>query len=94
MASYDIVITVFDDRYQAEGAVRKRADSGLDMKNFSVVGKGLSHRGKIDGFYTVGDRMKLWGIYGAFWGGLWGLLMGHVLLTIPVPVEPATADTI
>ncbi|MEW9586483.1 hypothetical protein [Paraburkholderia sp. DGU8] len=28
--------------------------------------------------------MKMWGKYGAFWGGLWGLLMGGVFLTIPV----------
>jgi hypothetical protein len=28
------------------------------------------------GFYNVADRMKFWGKNGAFWGGLWGWLVG------------------
>jgi hypothetical protein len=36
------------------------------------------------GFYNVGERIKLWGSRGAFWGGLWGLLLGGVFVTIPI----------
>ena len=84
MIPYDVVIAVFDDHHQADAAVRKLIDSGFDMKSFSVVGKGFHAEEKIVGLYTIGDRMKMWGKYGAFWGGLWGLLMGGVFLTIPV----------
>jgi len=36
------------------------------------------------GFYNTGDRMKIWGKYGAFWGALWGALFGGVFLTLPI----------
>jgi hypothetical protein len=49
-----------------------------------VVGKGYHTEERIVGLYTIGGRMKMWGKYGAFWRGLWGLLMGGVFLTIPV----------
>lgn len=84
MTSHDVVVAVFDDHHGADAAVRRLIDDGFDMKNFSVVGKGYHTEEKIVGFYNIGDRMKLWGKYGAFWGGLWGLLLGGVFLTVPV----------
>ena len=68
----------------AEAAIRKAADSGLDMRQFSIVGRGYHTDEKVVGFYSVGDRIKLWGTRGAYWGGLWGLLFGGMMLTIPV----------
>lgn len=35
------------------------------------------------GYYTTGDRMKSWGGIGAFWGGIWGLLIGAGFFLIP-----------
>ena len=35
------------------------------------------------GYYNTGDRMKLWGKLGAFWGGIWGLLLGSAFFWIP-----------
>ncbi|MFM0290952.1 DUF1269 domain-containing family protein [Paraburkholderia megapolitana] len=84
MTSHDIVIAVFDDHREADVAVRKLIDGRFQMKNFSVIGKGYHTEEKIVGFYTIGDRMRVWGRYGAFWGGLWGLLIGGVFLTVPV----------
>jgi hypothetical protein len=84
MNPYDIVIATFDDHLKANAAVHKLIDSGFNMKNFSVVGKGYHTEEKIIGFYNVGDRMKLWGKYGAFWGAIWGLLFGGVFLALPV----------
>jgi hypothetical protein len=84
MNPYDIVIATFDDHLKANSAVRKLIDGGFNMKNFSVVGKGYHTEEKIIGFYNVGDRMKLWGKYGAFWGAIWGLLFGGVFLALPV----------
>jgi hypothetical protein len=80
----DAVVAVFADHPAAEAAVRKLAAAGFEMKNLSVVGKGYHTEEKVIGFYNVGDRVKFWGIRGAFWGGLWGLFFGGLFLTIPV----------
>jgi hypothetical protein len=54
------------------------------MKHLSVVGKGYHTDEKVIGFYSAGDRIRIWGERGAFWGGLWGLFFGGLFLTIPV----------
>ena len=80
----DAVIAVFPHHQDAEVAVRKLAGDGFDMTHFSIVGKGYHTEEKVVGFYNAGDRIKLWGKNGAFWGGLWSLFFGGVFLTIPV----------
>jgi hypothetical protein len=84
METTDTVIAVFADHQAAEDAVRKLTGAGLDMKNLSVVGKGYHSEEKVLGFYTAGDRIKFWGGRGAFWGGLWGMFIGGMFLTIPI----------
>jgi hypothetical protein len=83
MAQDGNVIAVFSDHQGAEAAVKKLAESGIDMKRLSVVGKGYHTDEKVVGFYNAGDRIKFWGKRGAFWGGLWGWLFGSLFLTIP-----------
>jgi uncharacterized membrane protein len=84
MEKVDAVIAVFADHRDAETAIRKLTIADFDMKNLSVVGKGFHSEEKVVGFYNIGDRMKFWGVRGAFWGGLWGLFFGGLFLTIPV----------
>jgi hypothetical protein len=84
MENADTVIAVFPDHNAAEGAVKRLAQSGFDMRSLSVVGKGYHTDEKIVGFYNIGDRVKFWGKRGAFWGGLWGLFFGGLLITIPI----------
>ena len=78
------IVAVFADHEGAEAAVKKLAAAGIDMKHLSVVGKGYHTDEKVTGFYNTGDRVKFWGKNGAFWGGLWGWLVGGVFLTAPV----------
>ena len=80
----DTVIAVFEDHLAAETAVKKLTAAGFKMKNLSVVGKGYHTEEKVDGFYNAGDRVKFWGVRGAFWGGLWGLFFGGLFMTIPI----------
>jgi hypothetical protein len=80
----DSVVAVFTDHPSAEAAVKKLADSGFEMKQLSVIGKGYHTDEKVIGFYNMGDRVKFWGTRGAFWGGLWGLFFGGLFLTIPI----------
>src|ERR1700722_8298018 len=84
MAELNTVVAVFVDHQEAEAAVKKLADAGIDMKHLSVVGKGYHTDEKVIGFYNIGDRIKFWGKRGAFWGGLWGWLFGGVFMVIPV----------
>ena len=75
---------VFADHNEAEAAIRKLAVAGLDMKHFSIIGKGYHSEEKVIGFYNTGDRVKFWGQNGAMWGGLWGLFFGGILMTVPM----------
>ena len=83
-ANNNAVIAVFTDHPAAEATVKKLAEAGIDMKHLSVVGKGYHTDEKVIGFYNTGDRMAFWGKRGAFWGGLWGWLMGGAFLFVPV----------
>ena len=87
MAPSDTVVAVFPTHIAAESAVRKLATAGFDMKNLSLVGKGYHTEEKVVGFYKAGDRIEFWGARGAFWGGLWGLFLGGLFITVP-PVGP------
>lgn len=78
------VVAVFDDHLAAESAVKKLGAAGFDIKNLSVVGKGYHTEEKVVGFYNAGDRVRFWGKRGAFWGGLWGLFLGGLFVTVPV----------
>jgi hypothetical protein len=78
------VVAVYEDHNSAEAAVKKLIESGFEMKNLSVVGKGYHTDEKVVGFYNMGDRVKFWGTRGAFWGGFWGLFLGGLFMTIPL----------
>ena len=84
METPNTVIAVFADHQAADAAVKKLTAAGFEMKNLSIVGKGYHTDEKVIGFYNIGDRVKFWGTRGAFWGGLWGLFLGGMFITIPV----------
>ena len=84
MEDTNTVIAVFADHPAAETAIKKLTSAGFDMKNLSVVGKGYHTDEKVVGFYNTGDRVKFWGIRGAFWGGFWGLFLGGMFMAVPV----------
>jgi len=53
------------------------------MKKLSIVGRDNHTDSQVAGCYNTGDRMKVWGKAGAFWGGVWGLLFGAAFFWIP-----------
>src|ERR1700712_143035 len=81
---HDTIVAVYAKHNVAETAIRKVAEAGLDMTHFSIVGQGYHTEEDVVGFYNAGDRIKFWGSRGAYWGGLWGLLFGGMMLTIPL----------
>jgi len=83
MTHPDTAFFVFDNHDAAEEAIRTLSQSGFDMKQLSLVGKGYHSEEQPTGFYTVGDRIKTWGGTGAFWGGIWGLLLAPAVFVFP-----------
>lgn len=83
MNTDNTVVAVFDTHIQAEQAVKDLQSSGFDMQRLSIIGKGYHTEEKPLGFYTTGDRVKTWGGMGAFWGGLWGMLIGAAFFWLP-----------
>lgn len=80
----EAIVAIYADHLAAESAIRKLAEAGLEIKNFSIIGKGYHSEEKVVGFYNADDRIRFWGKTGAFWGGLWGLFFGGIFVTIPV----------
>jgi uncharacterized membrane protein len=78
-----VIVAVYDTHAEAEEAIRELRKMGFDMKKLSIVGKDSHTEEDVVGFYTTGDRMKKWGKFGAFWGGVWGLLFGSAFFLIP-----------
>jgi hypothetical protein len=76
-------VAVFDTHDTAEGALNALKDSGFDIKKLSIIGKDYQTEEHAIGVYSAGDRMKVWGKRGAFWGSLWGWLFGAGLFLIP-----------
>ena len=84
MSEENVAVAVFDSHTKAERAVTTLGRSGFPLSQLTIVGKGYHTDEKVIGFYNIGDRIKLWGRNGAFWGGLWGLFAGGLFMTIPL----------
>jgi len=80
---HQAVVATYDSHSKAEGAIKALQQSGFDMKRLSIIGKDVHTEEHALGFYTSGDRIKMWGGQGAFWGSLWGLLFGGAVFFIP-----------
>lgn len=74
---------IFNTHVEAENAIKSLSKSGFDVKQLSLVGKGYHSEEHPVGFYTTGDRIRAWGGTGAFWGGLWGLLLAPAVFFLP-----------
>ena len=83
MSHPDSAFFVFDTHSAAEEAIRTLGQSGFDLKKLSLVGKGCHSEEHPIGFYTSGDRIRAWGGTGAFWGGIWGLLLAPAVFVLP-----------
>ena len=83
MAENSAVVGIYDSHTEAEAIIKELQRSGFDMKKLSIVGKDYHSEEHVIGYYNAGDRMKVWGKLGAFWGGFWGLLFGSALFIIP-----------
>jgi uncharacterized membrane protein len=80
----DVAVAVYDQHIQAESAVKTLQRAGFDMKKISIIGKDYEAEEHVIGYLNAGDRATIFGKYGAFWGGLMGVLFGSALMFVPV----------
>jgi hypothetical protein len=83
MDTKDSPVYLFNSHSEAEAAIESLNRSGFDVKKLSLIGKGYHSEEHPIGFYTVGDRIRSWGGAGAFWGGIWGLLLAPAVFFLP-----------
>jgi uncharacterized membrane protein len=83
MAQDDAIVAVYQTHADAEEAVQELQRAEFDIKKVSIVGKDYHTEEHVVGYYNTGDRMKYWGKMGAFWGGIWGLLVGAAFFFVP-----------
>jgi hypothetical protein len=83
LVNTNAAVGIYSTHDQAENAVKALADGGFDMKKLSVVGADYQSEEHVIGYYSTGTRMKMWGGRGAFWGSIWGLILGSAVFTIP-----------
>ena len=76
-------VGIFNTHNEAEQAIKDLSKAGFDMKKLSIVGQGYHSEEDAIGYYNTGDRVKFWGKQGAFWGGLWGVLLGSAFFWVP-----------
>jgi uncharacterized membrane protein len=81
--SQNSVVAIFGQHSAAENAIKELKNGRFDIKKLSIIGRDYHSEDNVVGFYNTGDRMKYWGKFGAFWGGLWGMLVGAAVLFIP-----------
>ncbi len=77
------VVAIYPSHAEAEAAIKELQRSHFDMTLLSIVGRDYHTDEHVVGYYTTSDRMKYWGKLGAFWGGVWGLLLGSAFFLVP-----------
>lgn len=83
MTNNNSTVAIYPSHTTVETAVKKLQEDGFDMKKLSIIGRDYQTDEHVVGYYNIGDRMKIWGKTGAFWGGLGGVLFGSALFWIP-----------
>jgi uncharacterized membrane protein len=79
----NLAVAIFENHTQAEAAINELKKANFNIKQLSIVGRDYHTEEHVVGYYNTGDRMKKWGKAGAFWGGIWGLLVGAAFFWVP-----------
>lgn len=77
MAENSAVVGIYNSHTEAEASIKELQRSGFDMKKLSIVGKDYHTEEHVIGYYNAGDRVKVWGKRGAFWGAFGACYSGQ-----------------
>ena len=70
------VVASYGNHSSAEAAVRRLSDGGLPINQISIVGRNFETHEDIQGFYRPADAALDGASQGAWFGGIFGLMMG------------------
>ncbi len=76
-------IYLFATHREAEHAIRTLASTGFNIRHLSLIGTSVQAAEHPAQLYTVAGRIKAWGGFGAFWGGVWGMLLAPAVFFLP-----------
>jgi hypothetical protein len=76
-------VAIYDTHTDADTAVQELHSAGVDMNRLSVVGKDYRTEDHVVGYYRADGQLKYWGRLGAFWAGIWSLLVGEAFFWMP-----------
>lgn len=78
------LIAVYENHDDAAEAIHTLLKEGVSKEDISVLGKGEGGEPKDDfELEKENEDIAYWGKQGAFWGALWGFLMGAFFFWIP-----------
>lgn len=88
-----IIVAVYRNEDEAKEVLKRLMDMNCPMDMISVLGQVHASGDDTLGIYhlNIGERIQAWGKYGAFWGGLWGTLVGAAGLFIIPGMGPVAA---
>jgi uncharacterized membrane protein len=78
------VVAVYRNHNDAEEAVHRLERAGIPLQKISIIGRNFQIREDIQGYYRPSDAALEGAGFGAWVGGLFGLLMGFGLFVLPV----------
>jgi uncharacterized membrane protein len=77
------IVAVYPDHEAAERVVRRLHQTGIPMRDLSIIGRGAQTTEEPVGFVSAGDYATTGAATGAWFGGLLGLCVGAAFLVLP-----------
>jgi uncharacterized membrane protein len=81
------VVAVYHHHTEAEEAVHRLERAGIPIQKISIIGRNFQIREDVQGYYRPSDAALEGAGFGAWMGGLFGLLMGFGFFIFP-PAGP------
>jgi hypothetical protein len=78
-----VAIATFAHQARAQAAVDALGKGGLDISHLGVAGRGCHVDACVSGYYNRVDRIRKWSGHGMVCGGLWGLMLGVMVMAAP-----------
>ena len=77
------LIATYSSMEEIDTALHRLGDEGIPIENMSVLTQNLESTTHVHGFVTTGDVAKTSAGWGAWLGGIFGLVSGVALLIVP-----------
>jgi hypothetical protein len=83
MRESNAIVAVYDMTADAEAGILALRESGFDLQNVSILGPGDAFTEDPVAYYQMPGRIGCWGKMGLFWTGVWDVLFGWALVSLP-----------